>query len=214
MIERIEGRLSAIEGQQAVLEPGGMPVAFRLLLPAYLADRLNPRIGESVEFRTLMYLEGQGQGTSFVPRLVGFATSAERSFFELFTTVKGVGSRKALRAMAAEPAVIARAIAGRDAKTLVELPEIGKRLAETIIAELDGKVSKFLSTDELDEALAEAERRPTGGLTGPASEAMSALMALGEAPESAERMVRSAMAIEPKPETTDELIQAAYRIGR
>lgn len=214
MIERIEGRLGAIEGQEAVLEPGGMPVSFRIMLPAYLAERLAPRIGEAVEFRTLCYLEGQGQGTSFIPRLVGFATGAERSFFELFTTVKGVGSRKALRAMTAEPAVIARAIAGRDSKTLVQLPEIGKRLAETIIAELDGKVSKFLSTEELDSALAEAEHRPTGGLTGSASEAMAALMALGEAPESAERMVRGAMAIEPKPQTTDELIQAAYRVGR
>ena len=214
MIERIEGRLVAIEGQEAVLEPGGWPVSLRVMLPAYLAARLTPRIGEAVEFRTLTYLESHGQGTSFIPRLVGFATGAERAFFELFTTVKGVGNRKALRAMTAEPAVIARAIAGRDAKTLVQLPEIGKRLAETVIAELDGKVSKFLSTDELDEALAEAERRPTGGLTGPASEAMAALMALGEAPESAERMVRSAMAIEPKPATTDELIQAAYRVGR
>lgn len=214
MIERIEGRLVSIEGAEAVVEPGGWPVSLRLLLPAYLAERLSTRIGEAVEFRTLCYLESHGQGTSFVPRLVGFATGAERRFFELFTTVKGVGSRKALRAMAAEPAVIARAIAGRDAKALIALPEIGKRLAETIIAELDGKVASFLSTAELDDALASAERAPAGGLSGPGAAAMAALMALGEAPDSAERMVRAAMAIEPKPTTTDELIQAAYRVGR
>jgi len=214
MIERIEGKLASIEGAEAVIEPGGWPMSLRVLLPAYLTGRLADRAGEAVEFRTLCYLEGQGQGTSFVPRLVGFATAAERRFFELFTTVKGVGSRKALRAMAAEPAVIARAIAGRDAKALVALPEIGKRLAETIIAELDGKVASFLSTAELDDALEVAQRAPAGGLTGSGSEAMAALMALGESPESAERMVRAAMAIEPKPGTTDELIQAAYRVGR
>ncbi len=214
MIERIEGKLVSLEGAEAVVEPSGWPVALRVLLPAYLAERLADRAGQPVEFRTLCYLESQGQGTSFVPRLVGFATPAERRFFELFTTVKGVGNRKALRAMAAEPAVIARAIAGRDAKALVALPEIGKRLAETIIAELDGKVASFLSTAELDGALDRAQRAPAGGLKGPGAEAMAALMALGESPESAERMVRAAMAIEPKPGTTDELIQAAYRVGR
>lgn len=214
MIERIQGRLTAFEGQEAVIEPAGWPVSLRVMLPAYLADRLSTRIGEATELRTLAYLESHGQGTSFVPRLVGFATAAERSFFELFTTVKGVGNRKALRAMSAEPAVIARAIAGRDAKTLVQLPEIGKRLAETIIAELDGKVAKFLSTDELESALNAAQRAPAGGLSGSAAEALAALIALGEGSDAAERMVRAAMAIEPKPESTDDLIQAAYRVGR
>lgn len=213
MIERVAGTLEAIHGSEAVVTGAG-PFAWRVLLPAYLADRLSARIRGDIELHTHFYLESHGQGTSFVPRLVGFGSAAERSFFELFTTVKGVGARKALRAMAAEPAAIARAIAGRDTKALVALPEIGKRLAETIIAELDGKVAKFLSTEELDAALATGSGRGVSSLGEQEGAAVAALVALGEAPDAAERMVRAAAALEPKPTTTDALIQAAYRVGR
>src|SRR5712671_6350629 len=92
----------------------------------------------------MVYLEGQGQGTSFVPRVLGFATPREREFFELFTTVKGLGNKRALRALAREPVEIAGAIAEKNTRALQELPEIGKRLAETVIAELTGKVEKFV----------------------------------------------------------------------
>ena len=214
MIERITGQLEAIHGAEAVLTTEG-PFDCRVLLPAYLAARLSPEIGVTLTLHTHFYLEAQGQGTSFVPRLIGFGSPTERSFFEVFTTVKGVGARKAVRAMAAEPAEIARAIAGRDAKALVALPEIGKRLAETIIAELDGKVARFLSTDELDAALGSAVPSQPAAKEGPEAEAVAALVALGEAPDVAERMVASAAAaIEPKPASTAALIQAAYRAGR
>ncbi|MEM8756695.1 MAG: Holliday junction branch migration protein RuvA [Planctomycetota bacterium] len=213
MIDRVSGVLESVETQQAVLRPEG-PAAIRVLLPAYLAERLGSRIGEAIELHTFFYLEAQGQGTSFLPRLIGFGSPTERAFFELFTTVKGVGSRKALRAMAAEPAAIAAAIVGRNTKALIELPEIGKRLAETIVAELDGKVARFLSTAELDAAAAETSATCGPTLDGPEAEALAALTALGESPADAERMVRAAAAIEPKPETSAALIQAAYRVGR
>ncbi|MEM9167069.1 MAG: Holliday junction branch migration protein RuvA [Planctomycetota bacterium] len=214
MIESIAGTLTDIDDQGAVLDIQG-PITCRVLLPAYLAQTLATEIGNAIELRTLSYLEGQGQGTSFIPRLVGFASATEREFFELFTTVKGVGSRKALRALAVPPAEVAQAVTQHDAKALVALPEIGKRLAETIIAELDGKVARFLALNELDRA-AEAGPLPraAGSLRGEAAAAMAALIALGEQPDAAERMVRAAEALEPKPDTTDALIQAAYRAGR
>ena len=88
-------------------------------------------------------------------------------------------------------------------------------MAETVVAELDGKVESFLSMDELDAALDEAGNRAAGGvLGGPAAEAVSALMALGETKADAERMVRRALTEIPEPESSTELIQAAYRVGR
>ena len=39
---------------------------------------------------------------------------------------------------------IAQAIESKDARFLCELPEIGKRTAETIIVELSGKVDQFI----------------------------------------------------------------------
>jgi len=117
--------------------------------------------------------------------------------------------------MTLEPAEIARAIVGHDTKWLTKLPEIGKRMAETVVAELDGKVASYLSMDELDAALDEAGDRAAGGaLHGPAAEAVSALMALGETKADAERMVRRALNEVPEPGSSTELIQAAYRAGR
>lgn len=214
MIERVRGILTGIEGQEAMLEPPGLPVMLAVLVPAYLSERLAAKVGDSVVFYTLASLESHGQGTSFVPRLIGFLSPSDRAFFELFTTVKGIGTRRALRALAAEPSAIARAIVARDTAALFELPEVGKRLAETIVAELDGKVDRFLSVEGLDGTLRVAERGSAGTLVGVAAEAAAALVALGEPVAEAERMVRGALALEPKPSGAAALIEAAYRAGR
>ncbi len=190
MICRIKGVLERIDGLGAVVAPvGDGAVAYEVLLPAFLAERLSGRIGGQVSFITFHYLEGQGQGTSFVPRLVGFSTAAEREFFELFTTVKGIGNRKALRAMAVEPSGIAAAIIRKDAAALIRLPEIGKRLAETVIAELSGKVEAFLSPAES----AVLESGATASAGAGHEDAVLALMALGEPRPEAERLVVRAL---------------------
>jgi Holliday junction DNA helicase RuvA len=142
-----------------------------------------------------------------IPRLIGFVAAAERRFFELLTSVDGVGNRKALRALVQEPAAIARAIAGGDATWLTRLPEIGRKTAEKVILELKDKVQPFLTPGEiagLDAALAPA----------PADEAsvaaVGALIALGEARPDAERMVRQALARRPGLKTPDEIVAAAF----
>ncbi len=215
MIDRLTGRLERVEGSEAIVAPPGGFLVLSVLIPSYLAERLEAKAGQDITLWTHLILESQNQGTSFSPRLLGFGSALERSFFMLFTTVKGVGPRKALRALAAEPGEIARAITAHDAKALTQLPEIGKRLAETILAELDGKVAKYVGTDELDTALTEASKRAMGGSLGnEARRAQAALMALGESPADAESMVRRALALEPAPTTSDELIKAAYQVGR
>lgn len=215
MIERLTGTLERIEGSEAIVVPAGGVCALAVMVPGYLGERLGARVGQEVTLWTHLVLDSPNQGASFTPRLMGFGSPMERGFFLLFTTVKGVGPKKALRALAAEPGEIARAIAAHDTKALTELPEIGKRLAETIVAELDGKVERFVVADELDAALGEASRRAmAGGLGAAARQAQSALMALGETPADAESMVRRALALEPAPETSDELIRAAYQVGR
>ena len=74
------------------------------------------------------------------PRLLGFLHDEDRAFFRQFLTVKGVGVRKALRALAAPVAKIASDIESGDATALAQLPGIGKRMAQQIVAELRGKV--------------------------------------------------------------------------
>jgi Holliday junction DNA helicase RuvA len=206
MISRIVGTLESIEGLEAIISPAGSGLSYQVLIPVYLAERLRPQIGRSVTLFTLEYLEGQGQGSSYIPRLVGFASAQERRFFDLLTSVDGFGNRKALRALAQEPASIARAIAGADAAWLSQLPEIGKKTAEKVILELKSKVQPFLTADEirgLDAAAAVT-------VTGPAEEAIAALIALGETRPDAERRVRTAILKNAGLSTADQILAAAY----
>ncbi|MBY0113280.1 MAG: hypothetical protein K2Y21_10690 [Phycisphaerales bacterium] len=220
MISRLTGKLESLEAAAAHLASPDGSFAREVLIPAYVAPSLAPKLGQPVTLITLEYLESQGQGTSFIPRLIGFQTARDRDFFELFTTVKGIGNRKALRAMAIEPAQIARAIAERNAAALVKLPEIGKRLAETIIAELSGKVEAYLSERELQTLEIKSSAVFTTPRLGPvAEEAVTALVALGETRGEAERRVALAMERASRTgkaaaTTSDELIAAVFAAGR
>lgn len=192
MICRITGILEHVDDRAAIVAPPGSGLAYEVLLPRFLAQRLASKVGESITLMTHQYLEGQGQGSSFVPRLIGFSSAHERDFFELFTTVKGIGNRKALRAMSVDPAGIAGAIAAKNARKLTELPEIGKRMAETIIAELTGKVELFLGA-EMDEALEAGSAVAGAPRDAVADDAIAALTVLGETRADAERMVARAI---------------------
>jgi len=192
MICRITGTITSVEPPAIVLEIEGQGLSYEILTPAYLAVQLANQVGQRVTLITIQYLESQGQGSSFIPRLIGFQHASDCRFFEVFITVKGIGNRKALRAMAIEPARIARAIASRDAAALKELPEIGKRLADTIVAELTGKVDAFLSSSEIESL--DAAIKPARALaSGPHEEAIEILVALGETREQADRRVSLAL---------------------
>jgi len=213
MICRIAGTLESLVTNRATLAlPGG--VWREVLLPVYLAELLADKAGTTVTLTTIEYLESHNQGASFTPRLIGFFSAQEREFFELLTTVKGIGTRKALRAMAVAPAVIARAIATRDTAALTKLPEIGKRMAETVIAELHGKVDPFLSASEIGSLEMKSGGRGKAPLV---DEAVAALVSLGESSDQASRRVAAAMerarAQSREPATSGELLALVYGSG-
>jgi len=141
VISRLRGEVIRVE--EGVAEVRADALVYEVLVPAADEERLRGQIGETVEFHTLHYLEGQGQGSSFWPRLIGFRSPLERDFFELFTTVKGIGNRKALRALQMPFGMVAELIVRRDVSMLTTLPEIGRKTAETIVVELKGKVERF-----------------------------------------------------------------------
>src|SRR5690349_11262482 len=142
MISRLEGTLLALENGRALLGAGH--ITYELMIPGADQQRLNTQLNQTVCFHTLYYFENQNQGAAYVPRLIGFNCPEDRAFFELFTTVKGIGNRKALRSLQLPFGTIASAIAEKDVDLLKSLPEIGKRTAETIIVELSGKVDQYI----------------------------------------------------------------------
>jgi Holliday junction DNA helicase RuvA len=207
MIARLTGTLVDLTPSAALVAPPG-GLTYEALLPGYLLRDLAPRIGQEITLTTVQSLEPVGGGTAFRPRLIGFETDADRRFYELFTTVKGVGGKRALKAMAIPASAIARAIEEDDAAALRALPEIGKRLAETVIAELSGKVGEFL--DQPSAAASVAEPKPAEAMDESANQAVEALVRLGQTRAEAERAVERAIAglgDEPSP---DEILAAAF----
>ena len=212
MIARVTGELEALEGDSALLHlPVG--VALSVALPAFAAGRLGGSIGQTVTLHTFTFLESHAQGATIYPRLAGFLTPEDRAFFELFVTVKGIGHRKALRAMTLGTGQLAAAIADRDLATLQSLPEIGKRTAETIVVSLKGKVDPFVGVDRPtatgspDEATA-----PASGGGGIVRDALEVLTQLGENRVQALAWIDQIMATDNAPDTTDAIVAEVYRI--
>jgi Holliday junction DNA helicase RuvA len=201
MITRLSGQLEHLDDHAAVLRVGGegLDVGLEVLLPGFVARELAGRVGQRVVLHTLMYLESQNQGASFTPRLIGFTSPSQRAFFELFTTVKGIGNRRALRSLAEPVGVVAGAIENGDTKVLTGLPEIGRRMAETVIAELKGKVAAFaVDAADTDRPARPLRARGSAGsgsaLSGSGLEAVEALVRLGQSRAEAERQVERATA--------------------
>jgi len=215
MITRLSATLESITRDSipvATLLP--VPgIAVEALIPAYLADALEPKINTRITLHTKTLLEAQGQGTSFIPRLIGFGSVDERAFFETFTSVKGVGTRKALRALAEHPSTIAALIIAKDAKALTKLPEIGKRTAETVIAELTGKIEQFAGEAILSGSSISASTIEPAFTSGPASEAVYALMSLGESRPEAARKVEIVLGRLGQDADTDTIVQAVFAGG-
>jgi len=202
MIARITGRLEEVTEGSALIDAGG-GLWYEVLVPAYQLEPLRRRLGQEVVLHTLHYLEGDPSRGAQQPRLVGFATEAERDFFRLFTTVKGIGIRRGLRALIRPVSEVAAAIAEKDASFLIALPEVGKRTAEQIIAELAGRVDEFAG--EIAPA-AEAE------LPEAAAEAQAVLIQLGERRADAAALVQRVLAVAPELETPEAIIQHVYRL--
>ena len=216
--------LTRLAAQLESISEGAIPIAtvttnpdfaLEVLIPQYLADTLASKINDRVTLHTRVYLEGQGPGTSFIPRVIGFGSPVERDFFEVFTSVKGVGTKKALRALVEPPSTIAAYIVSKDAKALTKLPEIGKRSAETMIAELSGKIDKFAGDAIIAGAHATRTTPATGSienttLPNAAIEAIAALMALGEQRTTAEQKVQIALTKAPEGADVDVLVQTVF----
>jgi len=201
MIARISGRLEQVSGA-AVLVDAGAGVWYEVLVPACDLERHSRKLGQETVLHTIHYVEGDPTRGNLTPRLVGFLAADDRQFFRLFTTVKGIGIRKALRALARPVGEIAAAIQNKDARALAMLPEIGKRLAEQIIAELHGKV----------EAFAAAAAAPQAEMPQAAAEAVAVLVQLGEKRPDAAALVERVLAVAPDASSAEQIIQHAYRL--
>ena len=204
MIAALTGKLRRVEENCVHLESG--PIVYELLVPAADLTELQVNLGEEITFHTIFYLGGDPTRGGLEPTLIGFLRPQDKKFFELFTTVKGIGPKRALRALAVSVGQMATAIESKDTKFLVQLPEIGKRTVEQIVAELSGILKEF--------ALAIDDRtgRPAGRRSAVEEDAIAALMALGERRSDAESLLERAKQTNDNLKTTDQLLREMLRM--
>jgi Holliday junction DNA helicase RuvA len=204
MIVKMRGQLADVSEDAVTLERDG--VAYEIMVPAYALGELAASRGGDVTLHTLEYLEGSAAGGNLTPRLVGFLHAEDRAFFKQFLTVKGVGVRKALRALAEPVARIASEIESADASALSRLPGIGRRMAEQIVAELKGKVSAH--------AYAKADVPPAArnAFTAEQRDAIEILVAWGDGRADAERWLARAAQLHNDIKTAEAWVKAAYRV--
>jgi holliday junction DNA helicase RuvA len=202
MISRLTGKVLEVADDRALLALG--PVVLELLIPSADVPTLRHAIGNEITLHTWLYFEGDGSGGSSEPRLLGFSSSTDKAFFEKFITVKGIGPKKALKALNRPCPEVASAIERKDARLLKSLPGIGTRMAEQIIAELSGKLAPFAgpaivgTTDSIAATTRSREEE----------DAVLSLLALGERRADVEAWLDRVRATKPELKTTDQLVRA------
>lgn len=181
MITAIRGILRELLDEEARLEVGAFD--YQVLVPEFVHRQLQSQVGNEVKLYTIHYFEGNPMQGKVVPRLVGFGSASELEFFELFCTADGVGTRKAIKALARPPHEVARAIQKEDGKWLSTLPGIGKASADKIVAALKTKVVRFAMSLPGSGGAGIGSSAPQVGKGY--EEALQALLALGHNPADA-----------------------------
>jgi Holliday junction DNA helicase RuvA len=204
LITKVSGQLLTLADDCATLNVP--PFEYEVAIPEYTRRHLQSEIGKNISLHTIHYIDGNAaQGGRLMPKLVGFLTTIERDFFELFCSVDGVGVKKALRAMVRPVQDTAVMIEQQDAKGLSTLPGVGPATAEKIIATLRRKMPRF--------ALLVRRELPGAEVQGPGvvEETFQALLVLGHGEAEARKLIEQALAVSKKFKDTESMIQAIYQ---
>ncbi len=176
-------------------------IGYDILIPAYAMNRIKGRAdGEELE----LYISFNQTERQPKPVLVGFESSLDKEFFELFISVEDIGPTAAIRALTKPIREIARSIEGKDTRALKELKGIGERKAEKIIATLKGKVAKYA-------LMPQAEAVPT--ITEDFKKDVEEVLVnqLGHKLPEARKMIEEAMKRNPRIASSAELFEEVYR---
>ena len=171
----------------------------------------------NVSFNTLENLPEIGESTklfvNFIVRedsqiLYGFSSEPELELFKGLLKVSGIGPKMAISILSCVSAKqLYEIITNKNVDSLVKVPGVGKKTAERIIIELQGKFQKILA--EKFANFSELTITSTINLKDVKQNAISALVSLGYKQEQAQNVVNKTY----KPnEKEDEIIRKSLQI--
>lgn len=164
MIAHLFGTITEKLPASVIIDVHG--VGYELILSAPDAERIN--LGDEVKFYTFHSLRENAED------LYGFTSLAAKKLFEMLISVNGIGPKAAISILSlGTPEEVRNAIANTDAAFISKAAGVGKKSAERVIVDLRDKVglpSHYGATETKFTLAAE---------TGPADEALDALIALG-----------------------------------
>ena len=175
-------------------------VTYEVRIPAFAAEWIDSMRDLP---DTLIYTYYHVSERTPQPLIIGFPDLAARDFFRKFIEVPDVGPVKAVRALTFPVSEIARWIEAEDVKAIQQLPGIGQRLSQTIVAQLAGK----LTLDALQSVGGGRMTSMSGDRAGVREDAIEALVALQYTRREAERAVMEAMRTHADLDALEDLIR-------
>lgn len=115
-------------------------IGYEIYIPEYLNNYF---VENKISLNSELSLEVYYHVTERQPKplLVGFISFADKEFFEQLIQVEGIGPIKAANSLIFPINIIANAIESEDVSLLEQMPGIGSRAAQKIVASLKGKLS-------------------------------------------------------------------------
>ncbi|HPE86235.1 MAG: Holliday junction branch migration protein RuvA [Bacteroidia bacterium] len=193
MYEYIEGKLTALHPDHAVVETSGIGYFIHITLNTYSAINGLPQC------RLLLH---------FVVRedaqlLFGFDTAEERQLFRLLIAVSGIGANTARLVLSSmSPGEFIAAITHEDVNGLNKIKGIGTKSAQRMIVELKDKVAKI--------GIASENMVPSHNTSQ--NEALSALTALGFSKAVAEKAIQRIINTTGERATVEIIVKEALKI--
>jgi Holliday junction DNA helicase RuvA len=193
VIAFVEGTVVSIAPDSAIVSAGG--VGYRVFCGPGTLSGLKEGATHRLYTHHLVREDQQA--------LYGFASTEELGFFELLTTVTGVGPKVALAIVSARPVTdLQLAILQGDEGVLTAVSGVGKKLAARVVLELREKVSA---------AGASVGGRPGGSGE---SEVVAALQALGYTAHEARSAASAALSALPVGASLEERVKSALNVLR
>ena len=196
MFYSVRGNLLYSDPAVAVVEAGG--VGYKLLISTQTYSKL-PKTGREVFLYT--YLQVREDAVD----LFGFFEEHELSFFKMLIGVNGVGPKAALAILSeATPEKLSLFISTGDVKSITKAQGVGPKLAQRIVLELKDKIAP----PDIAKGISQTSGGELPMDSSSASEAISALMALGYAQSQAVMAVSKL----PPDGSVQELIKGALKL--